>query len=453
MTAYESRQYLAGKGSAGLSNVFFVLTMVFFFLSLALVRFMVMGVPVRSIFGLGIFCLLYLLAPNLLIHAFRDMRRVILIIIYAACLGLIVSLFNEVSIRPILRQIVEIHFQAIIGVLTGYALLKIMGAKKLVKSFTYVVGLSCILAIFQAAGVDFSWRIREVLQQYQSYSAETFYLDNRIRAMGISFSPVHLGTQLCLAFAVSYILRTASYNQKRNHTLQIKTWLSAFVAILIAIISGNRSPIVGFLVFIVSYGFYLRPKAAFIASMFFIPILAIIFFNLDSIFEYLSNTGIRAFRVGDKSSEGREVLRAYGGLLFLNQPLGYGLVFKSTEHVNEFWSQLSHFDNANAARVHAVHNYYLNIILKYGFLILPVAIYSIRVLVKNISILLAFLPYAVHIFFHNDGPLQGDFLIWYFIPLIVVILHNKEIFSVINKSGSADDQNTIFHENRYATPQ
>jgi hypothetical protein len=54
---------------------------------------------------------------------------------------------------------------------------------------------------------------------------------------------------------------------------------------------------------------------------------------------------------------------------------------------------------------------------KYGALILVIAFLVARRVMKSGLVIIAFIPYMVHIFYHNDGPYQSDFLIWFLIPL------------------------------------
>lgn len=417
------------------ANIFFFLTFVLFFLSIALVRFMAGGVPVRSLFALFLFGLLLLVYPHFIQQAVIKMRSVFMVILYAAGLGVIVSVFNSVPVASILQQIVEIHFQAIVGVLTGYALLHVLGPQKLTWAFIWVVGLSSVFAVLQAVGVDAAWRVRETLQQFQTYDLENIFLADRLRAMGLSFTPVHLGTQLCLAFALSYGLRMNLYAEENKKQFQKRTWLLVLLALMIAIASGNRSPILGFVVFMAASMFYARPSLSLMMALFLLPIILVVYLNADVLFDFLTSTGLRAFRTGDKSSEGREALRAFGWLLFVGNPFGYGLSFSSTAHVDAFWAQLAGFENAQTIWVNAVHNYYLNVLHKYGILILPVAFFVIKNLLKHKRLLLAFVPYAVHIYYHNDGPLQSDFLIWYFVPFFVMTSRIKELKCVTGSLG------------------
>ncbi|WP_157871222.1 O-antigen ligase family protein [Pseudodesulfovibrio piezophilus] len=323
----------------------------------------------------------------------------------------------------IVEQIIEIHIQAVIGVCCGYFLLNIIGPKRLGKSFLMTVFASGILALFQFAHVDFAWNIREYLQQYQNF-IDVVYLTERSRAFGLSLTPVHLATQVCYGFAVWTSLRLlAADNYQNKHMFRIAL-KPLTVMIIFAVASGNRSPLLGFGIFILVALFFARPLLTLLVGTLTIPLLFVLCENYNAVYGYFKGYEIRALRVGDKSSQGREVLRAYGWLLFRYNPFGYGLNFSSVNYASKFWSQISQFENAQSILVNAVHNYYLNILHKYGILILPVAFYVFRTLIRHLYILMIFIPYIVHAYFHNDGPLQSDFIIWYFIPLFQLVVSN-----------------------------
>lgn len=409
------------------SNIYFFATILLFFLSIALVRFIVGGVPVRSLFVIALFFGVFAPRPQLLIDALKDTLPILLVITYAGLLGLIVSLYNSLPVPDVLRQIVELHIQAIIGVLTGYGLLHVIGARKLVYAFVIVVGVSGLLAIFQAMGIGVAWDIRSALQSLQSYALEHYYLDERARAMGLSFTPVHLATQICLAFAAFFVLRKGIAPADDKKLFAWSIWIALFATVFISIISGNRSPILGCMVFAGCYVASVRPALLILGLFILLPAGLMIYSNLDAILTYMQNTDIRAFRIGDKSSVGREALRDYGWLLFTTNPFGYGLIFDSTSYVPQFWDQMALYENAETIKGNAIHNYYLNMLHKYGVFILPLAAYLLIKVSQHYRIALGFLPYAVQSFFHNDGPLYGDFMIWYFLPVCLYAVDMRKI--------------------------
>lgn len=413
------------------SNVLVFLIFIYFFLSVALVRFMLSGIPVRSIIGIFIFLLITFSFPALIKQALLHTYKVLIIIFYAALIGIFVSLFNDASSAEVIKQIIEIHIQAIIGLLTGYSLCALIGPKKLVFAFLTVVLISGAFAILQALHIDIAWSIRESFQKIQQYDAETLFLSTRTRAMGLSFSPVHIATQICLAFIGLYTIINCSENNLKIFTKIFMTGICVLGFLVIAFASGNRSPILGILVFIPIYMIYFAPRLTLLSSIILIPLLFVAgAFLLSNPDLFSANSDVRVLRAGDKSSEGREALRAFGWLLFSANPFGYGLTFNSLDHVNEFWGELTKYDNPETALVNALHNYYLNILLKYGIMILPVALYTFFKIPKNLFYFIGFIPYIVHIYFHNDGPLQSDFFFWYILP--IVFFSNKKVHSKIS---------------------
>lgn len=408
-----------------IQNIFFSLVSLYFFLSVALVRLFVAGVPVRSMIALLIPTLIFFLYPSIIKSAFREMRVPLLIILYAMVIGFLVSVLNQLPLGKVLGQLMEIHVQAAVGLISGCALLKIIGPRRLIGAFIAVVVISSFFAVFQTFGLNFAWRVREIFQTFQVYDADNLFLTQRLRAMGLSFTPVHLATQICLAFAGFYGLKFFENASAQVGRIRIEKWVyaSILLAAFILILSGNRSPILGFMAFGILFMMYSRPLITIVASMILLPCLALVFFYPDFLLNIMAETGLRAFRVGDKSSEGREVLRAFGLLLFLDHPFGYGLIFKSTEHAAEYWDKLYSYPNPMTIYANVVHNYYINILHKYGLMILPLAMYVGTKMSRKFFLALAFVPYAIHIFFHNDGPLQSDFMIWYILPLFVSVAH------------------------------
>jgi hypothetical protein len=167
-------------------------------------------------------------------------------------------------------------------------------------------------------------------------------------------------------------------------------------------------------IFLAVYAWTIKPKVP--ALIFTLVALALVPF-IDQLFVALQGLGMRVGNTEDASAVGRTVLQVYGILLFLDQPFGYGLAFNSVDHAGRYWSDLIGFENAETITKNALHNYYLLMLNKYGALILIVALFVARRLVKSALLVLAFVPYMVHVFYHNDGPYQADFIIWFLIPM------------------------------------
>ena len=389
------------------------------FLSIALVKFGPPGLPLRALTATLILITTFVASPWIFGQAVRAALPILVVILVCALIALLSSTLNASPPEVILRQLLEIHVQAAIGTVVGACLLRTCGAGVVVKILAMGVALTVFVAFFQFLGVSPAWALREFLDRIQpaDLNPDSIFLTMRMRAMGLSYSPVHVGTQICLAFAgwAAYVLAKLGAAAKEQLSWLI---LAGAVCVLFAsLISGNRSPILGIVVFCIGYLFLVRPAIAILLALAMVPSL----FILDDIMQDLAEAGLRVARTDDGSSSNRRVLRAFGFMLFFDRPYGYGLSFNSVEHWSHYWEKLKHYPNPMAIQLHALHNYYMMILNKYGGLILFVFAYVVVLLVKNPIALLCLTPYIIHIFFHNDGPLQADFLIWSRLPSLIYL--------------------------------
>lgn len=65
-----------------------------------------------------------------------------------------------------------------------------------------------------------------------------------------------------------------------------------------------------------------------------------------------------------------------------------------------------------------LHNYVLSMINIYGIGILLFAPLAIKSLIRAGPYAIFFIPYAVHILFHNSGPFYSDTIIWFVVAAI-----------------------------------
>jgi hypothetical protein len=396
------------------------------FLSIALVKFGIPGLPFRAFTTLLIVLATAVLCPPIVVAAVRRVAPVLAVITCCAGIAIIVSLANRIELGILVRQVLEIHFQACIGIIAGGCLVYSCGPRAVVLTMAAVVSLSGLVATGQVLGLGPFWDLRDLMQRLQpiDLTEDGIFLRLRLRAMGLSFSPVHLGTQIALAFAGVFALILATSRGRAMSRLDPRVLVLVVVACAFSLVSGNRSPILGVAAFLIAYAFFLKPAIAVILAILFLPFVVLI----DDILELLADQGLRAARIDDGSASNRAVLRAYGTLLFFDRPLGYGLAFNSPDYWTEYWEKLKHYPNPKAISIHALHNYYFVMLNKYGAAILLVAGYTSLLLYKKKTLALCFLPYMVHIYFHNDGPLQADFLIWYLIPSILTLQAAGHVF-------------------------
>ncbi|HEY9217544.1 MAG TPA: O-antigen ligase family protein [Phenylobacterium sp.] len=384
--------------------------LVFVFLSVSLVNWRVAGFPVRSLYGLGLLGLLVVACPQQSALALRKHRNTLLLVAGFAVLGTLVSVIARTDVAVILRQLMEIHLQAMVNLTLAAIVVEVCGPKTLVGSFLAVVCLSMALALAQGLGIEPAWIVREALGPLLDIGGY-----DRSRPAGLSMNPVLLGSQLCLAIAMLYMHRRYS---RPVGDLRTEPDIMALVAfgVAVAIVSGTRSPLLGIAVFIAVYLTRRLGTWAIVAGLLTAALLPL----LSMLIQELQGTGARAFQTDDKSASGRWPLLAYGWRLFLANPIGYGFGFDPREHWAEHWTALSHFENAVVIAKLDLHNYILNTLNRYGagtLLLLPLVL---TLLHRHRWVLLGFAPYAFHILFHNDGPLDADYMFWFVVALTSV---------------------------------
>lgn len=381
-------------------------------LSVAAVRFIIAGVPVRALFAFALLGLLIVCDPALPKALWREHARALSLVVIFMVIGLVVSLANREPVAAIARQLVEIHVQAIVGLVIGKGMLRLAGPKVVAYSFLAVVLTTIALAVGQFLGAEPAWAVRKWLGvlQKDSILTQVFYT-RRDRTMGFSFSPVHLGTQACLGLAafILYMSRAPDFLSK----LRWEVIAALAIVVVACLASGNRSPLLGVVAFIYVYLACVSPVLFLLAC----AAAVIVIPSFGVLQEALISAGLRVAETEDGSAQGRGTLANYGVQLFLAQPVGYGLGFSSTDYWADYWQYIQYSANSQAVKNYALHNYFLLTLNKYGISAVLGLLLIIPRSRRDWITLMAFVPYIFHIAFHNDGPLSADFLIWYILPL------------------------------------
>lgn len=383
-------------------------------LSVILVKWNLAGLPVRSMTAMLLLLVVAAFRLDVIAASIRESWTLLCIIALSALIGIISSALNSNDPAYVGRQLLEIHAQAIVGTLVGVTVRRTCGARTIMAAFAIAVGLSAVAAALQFMDVGLASSARRFLSSFQEQEIQReFVFSGESRAGGLSYSAVLLGTQLCLLFAAIFADRLRALGEGLFRKPDARLLLALPLLAAAAVVSGNRSPLLGLLCFALLYLWFAQRRMAI-----FLIAAAIAAYPLALMLpELLRGLGLRVGETQDSSAVGRTVLQVYGLLLFAARPYGYGLAFDSTEHWLGFWAYLKGFDNAEAITWHALHNYYLMILDKYGILVVFLGFFVVRILARHRWAVLGFVPYLVHIYFHNDGPLQGDFLIWYIIPM------------------------------------
>ena len=397
----------------------FVLTAI---LSVFGVKFGPAAVPFRSVALLLTGMILGFGNPASFGRALRDTMPVLLVVAVVALLGIVSSLMARTPVPFIGRQLLEIHAQAIVGTIVVYALVLRVGVRPILITLIAIFTLDGIVSVLQGLGISPAWRVRTWLGSIVGDGPRSVnYYSKRERPLGLSFSPIHLSYHIVLALAAFMLLRLAR-GLEASRRLDWPLLGFAALTILFAVVSGNRSPLLGMAIFLPLYIGLRAPRMLPVA----IPTILLLFVLALPVMSLLAEGGLRVASVDDGSAEGRGTLRAFGLFLIGERPLGYGLNFDSVRYWQDFFTRARYMPNAYSIQAYALHNFYLNVLLKYGVLILAVVPWILPRSRAHLVLWLGFVPYIVHIFYHNEGPMQGDYLLFFLIPVALWLAQRPE---------------------------
>ncbi len=380
--------------------------------NIALISLAVASIPLRSILSVLLLGFFAILRPQVLQRAISRHSLIFLLAGILAAVGCFSSFVNGANFAVVFRALLEVHVQAIITLLFATVASELAGPRAAVAAFVGAVGVSAGVAFMQIGGLDFAWSLRETLGGLQGHDLhENSSFLNR-RPMGLSFSPIHLATQACLAFAAYAGLK---YWEQKTAAASIIDWrilLAVGALVAVSITCATRSPILGSAIFLTVY---LAMKGEKSAAMLLLASGGALYLAAPIILDAMQGSEIRAFRVGDNSSTGRLPLVTFGVLLFLDNPLGYGFDFASQDHWNKFWPAIYSMPSAGVIRVAELHNYFLNMLTTYGIGLLLTTPLVALLLWRGRVFIPVFIPYIAHITFHNSGPFWNDTLFWFVI--------------------------------------
>ena len=372
--------------------------------------------PIRGIFAGAMLVALGAIYPFHVARALRENARLLCLVAGLALIGIFVSLVNGVAPGLILQAVLEMHAQAAVMILVAFIVAYIVGARACMWTIVAAVACSAFTAMLQAAGVEAGWDIRQWLADFQNQ--EIVLEAGEHRALGLSFSPIQLATQLCLALAAYMAVR----DKQRRQTIATTgadpaIFLALALFVVASVASGNRSPILGGVIFFAFYA--AQRRGAWLAFLVLVGGLAAYLLG-PMILEAVHLTQPRMMETDDKSATGRAALFTFGLILFRDNPLGYGLEFSPTDHWTNYWDYLYTLPSAVQVQTRELHNYALNMLNTYGIGLLLLVPTAFGLLRRGRASLIFFIPYIVHIAFHNSGPLWNDMIIWFVIAAISV---------------------------------
>lgn len=381
--------------------------------NVALISLSIGTIPIRSVLVVGLLALFAILRPRLVQAAVTRHSLVFLLAGLLAGAGTFASFVNGADPGIVLRALLEVHVQAIITLLFATVAAQMAGPRAAIAAFVAAIGVTAGVAFLQLGGLEAAWSLREILGGLQGQDT---HLDNSFlnrRPMGLSFSPIHLATQVCLAFAAYAGLRLWEGRAGAGRAgLDWRIITAIAMMVVVSVACATRSPILGAAIFLILY--LVRQGDARIAIVLMVAGIAL-YIAAPVLLDAMRGTEIRVLRVGDNSSVGRLPLATFGMLLFLENPLGYGFDFSSQDYWTRFWPELYTLPSAGVVREAKLHNYFLNMLTTYGIGLLLAAPAAALLLWRSRASLLVFVPYLAHIVFHNSGPFWNDTLIWFVI--------------------------------------
>jgi hypothetical protein len=376
------------------------------------------AVPIRGLFAGALLIALGALYPAHAARAVRENGQLLGLVAGLALIGIFVSAVNGLAPGVIAQAVIEMHLQAAVMILVAFVVAYICGARACMLVIIGAIAISGLVAMLQAAGVDAAWDIRQWLSGLQHQNQEMELDSGKYRALGLSFSPIQLATQLCLAFAVFTAVRDKQ-RRRRNEVVGADPAVlpALLVFVVVSVASGNRSPVLGALLFFAFYA--AQRRGTWLSFLIMFGGLAAYLLG-PMILDMIQSTQPRMVQTGDKSATGRMSLFTFGLILFRDNPLGYGLEFSPTDHWTDYWHYLYTLPSAVVVQTNELHNYALNMLNTYGIGLLLLVPMVFGLLRRGKASLLFFIPYLVHIAFHNSGPLWNDMIFWFVVAAISV---------------------------------
>ena len=391
--------------------------------TIALNSFKIGWFPIRGLATGGVLILTVLFYFDV---AKRMLEKNLLLLTLAAglaVLGVFVSVANGAPASAILRSLAEVHLQAAATILVAAILAQVAGARACAIAIVAVIGASACVAVAQMMDIQSAWALRRALGPLSSEEIEGLNLLER-RPSGLSYSAIQLSTHLCLAFAAFVAVR----NRLRGTTngadpLVVPALLALFAASLVC---ATRSPILGGFVFIAAYAVQRRTSWL---PLFLILAAVAAYFVWPLLMGVVETTAPRVVQTDDNSVASRSTLVYYGLRLFVDNPLGYGLTFAPMTLWHSYWPELYMMQAPRGVRENYLHNYLVTMLNIYGIGLLLLAPVIARLLWNSKASFIFFIPYLVHILFHNSGPFSNDNVIWFVIAAIAATNHGHEAHS------------------------
>jgi len=400
----------------------------------ALNSFKVGGVPVRAFVTVGVLGLIAILYFDKAADVFRRNALLLTMAVALAALGGFVSVIYGSDLGDIIKELMEVHIQAVVTILAAGILARVCGPRAAAFAIIAVVALSAAVAALQMLGFHQAWDLRKALGPLPAEALEGVK-KGALRPSGLSFSPIQLSTQLCLAFAAFAAVRDKVRKPSKAGVKPDPLILLGLIGLCAASFAvETRAPVIGAMIFLVIYAIS-RRSAGF--ALLLIMGGAILYFIGPTLLAAVQGSAPRMVKVDDNSAVGRFTMAYYGIRLFLDNPLGYGLAFDPAGMWGKYWFDLYTMPAPMVVQVHDLHNFVLSMMNIYGVGLLLLAPLAWKLLRQSGGSLIFFIPYIFQILFHNSGPFYNDNLIWFVIAAIAAANTNAgpEVLAHVRAGG------------------
>ena len=335
----------------------------------------------------------------------------------------IISVLNGTPIDELLYGVGSNFITALLIILCVVLIVRDVSKLKLL-IYLIIGGLviSAIVGIGQFLGVNFFWRLREIIGF--GNETQTYQILSRVRISGLAAYVIPFSYQLgsVIPLALGIVLNSAKKN--------VMLWISIIIMSAALFMTLTKSAILGAILGIVIIIMLTNLKH----KKFYVVLVGLIITTIFFSFEIIN----QRFLKPDSIAYARIPEAILAVKTFADYPMGVGMGHYDDIYTIHF-SSVAHMKGADVAFRNTSHNQFLNVACYYGIpgLLLLLGLYwqifcnlnRLRSrfnssILKGITIGLigTFVSYIVNSFFHNAGPFVGDPFNWYFIGMVLVLI-------------------------------
>jgi len=349
--------------------------------------------------------------------------------LFIAVLGSVLTIVNDHDVLATMLHILRQILQPFMLLVTAYSLCHLVGVERTAAVLYAALAATIAVALAQGIGLDFAWKIREMIGSIQNDPAlNAAMVRSRTRVMGLSFSPIEFSYQLAAGYVLAFILLRANVIAARSY------YLIVGVILVGAVVNGTRSLVLGMIVH--EFVRYLT-KADIKAYAIIAVAVTIGYFAVP----YLMESGSRFVTVEDQSASGRKILFTFGAILFSDNLFGLGWSFSPQDYAWLYWEHLSDFGKPEIIYRLNLHNALLIYLLVYGIIgVVPIIFFAFRKPRTSALFLFCFISYFIHSFFHNKGIFLADQFIWVAVAVFLYLQDQGKLKLVGNARPQPVDQ-------------